>query len=358
MYIHATAVNNLLRGDTLSEFHRIATGIVSFALAALAAAAALVLGPAAAVLTFLGIGAAWTAGATVAFRDALALPLFEPLLSAFAALVTTTGYRLVVADRDMARQMALKRAHEAEMASAAAIQRAMLPSIEPSDDGGPFDIFPHMMPAREVGGDLYDIVKLDGNRVMISIGDVCGKGIPASLFMAITQTVMRLVVRSGQDLQVEIETANQMLVANNEEHMFTTLFCGVLDVTSGAMTYCNCGHNAPLLLRRGESTFESLRTCGPPLGIAKRARYVPRSIALAPGDLLLLYSDGVTEAENTQSALFGGERLQQTMLEMRGQPARSVVEQVIKRVTEFAKGAPQSDDITCVAIVRSEGPPT
>jgi serine phosphatase RsbU (regulator of sigma subunit)/CHASE2 domain-containing sensor protein len=355
VYIHATAVNNLLRGEVLTEFNRIGTGIVSFALAGLAAAAALALGPAGAVLTFLGIAAVWSTGATVALRDALALPLFEPLGSAFAALGTTIGYRLVVANRTIAEQIAQRRAHEAEMASAAAIQRAMLPSIEPSDLAeGRFDIFPYMMPAREVGGDLYDLAKLDGNRLMISIGDVCGKGIPASLFMAITQTVMRLVIGSGQDLQAEVDAANKLLVANNTEKMFATLFCGVLDLSSGTMTYCNCGHSPALFLRRGESALEFLRDPGPPLGISGRAKYVSRSITLAPGDMLLLYTDGVTEAENIQSDLFGIKRLEQTLLEMRGQPARTVVEQIVKQVAEFAKGAPQSDDITCVAVVRNE----
>src|SRR5262249_17802843 len=105
-----------------------------------------------------------------------------------------------------------------------------------------------------------------------------------------------------------------------------------------------------LLLRRGESAFEPLRNCGPPLGMMDDISYVPRSIALAPGDLLLLYTDGVTEAENAHSTQFGMERLEQTILEMRGQPARRVVEHVMRRVAEFAKGAPQSDDITCVVV--------
>ena len=354
VYVHATAVNNLLRGDVVTEFDRVGTGVASFALAALVAAAALALGPTGAVLTFLCVAAAWSAGATVAFRDALALPLLEPLMSALAALGATIGYRLVVSDRSLAAQLAQRRAHEAELASAAAIQRAMLPSVQASDvAAGRFDIFPYMMPAREVGGDLYDIVRLDDSRVMVSIGDVCGKGVPASLFMAITQTVMRLVVRVGQDLQAEVEAANALLVANNTQDMFTTLFCGVLDVGSGAMTYCNCGHNPALVLRRGESTFELLRNRGPPLGIVDRARYATQSIALEPGDMLFLYTDGVTEAENARSDLFGTERLQQALLEMRGRPARAVAEHVIGRVAEFARGAPQSDDITCVAIVRN-----
>jgi serine phosphatase RsbU (regulator of sigma subunit)/CHASE2 domain-containing sensor protein len=355
VYIQATAVNNLLRGDALIEFGRVSTGIASFTLAAFAVAAALALGPTGAALTFLGVAAVWSAGATIAFRDAVAVPLVEPLLTALAALAATIGYRLVVADRIMAAQIAQKHAQEAEMASAAAIQRAMLPSMQPSDFAeGRLDIFAHMIPVREVGGDLYDIVKLDGNRVVITIGDVCGKGIPASLFMAITQTVMRLVVRAGRDLLAEITAANKLLVANNREEMFTTLFCSVIDVPSGTMSYCNCGHNPPLVLRRGGSTFEPLHNCGPPLGIVDDVSYVPRSIALAPGDMLLLYTDGVTEAESSQSAQFGMERLEQTILEMRDHPARRVVEHVIKRVAEFAKGARQSDDITCVAVVWNE----
>jgi serine phosphatase RsbU (regulator of sigma subunit) len=355
VYVHATAVNNLIRGDVLTELGRTGTGIASFALAALAVAAALALGPNGAALAFLGIAVAWSTGATFAFRGALALPLVEPLATALAALGAAIGYRLVVADRIMAAQLAQRRAQEAEMASAAAIQRAMLPSMQPSGSAqGQLDIFAHMIPAREVGGDLYDILKPDENRVVITIGDVCGKGIPASLFMAITQTVMRLVVRSGQDFQAEINAANQLLVANNREDMFTTLFCGVIDLPSGTMTYCNCGHNPPLLLRRGESTFEPLRNCGPPLGVTDDISYVPRSIALAPGDMLLLYTDGVTEAETAQAAQFGMSRLEQAILEVRGHPARGVVEHVVKRVEEFAKGAPQSDDITCVAVVRNE----
>jgi sigma-B regulation protein RsbU (phosphoserine phosphatase) len=128
----------------------------------------------------------------------------------------------------------------------------------------------------------------------------------------------------------------------------------VIDGSSGAISYCNCGHNPPLVLRKGESTFEPLRNCGPPLGMVDDMNYASRSIALAPGDMLLVYTDGVTEAENSQSAQFGMDRLEQAILEIRGHPARSVVEHIIKRVAEFAKAAPQSDDITCIAVVRNE----
>jgi serine phosphatase RsbU (regulator of sigma subunit) len=257
--------------------------------------------------------------------------------------------------RRMAEQIVKRRAQQAEMASAAAIQRAMLPITQPTNFvEGQFDIFTHMVPAREVGGDLFDVVELDPDRLVITIGDVCGKGVPAALFMAVTQTVMRLVVRTGQDLQAEMRAANDLLVANNREVMFATLFCGVLDIRSGTLTYCNCGHNAPLVLRRGESSFEALRACGPPLGIADDFEYVTRSIALAPGDMLFSYTDGVTEAENGQSAQFGTDRLEQALLATRGQPASKVVDHVIESVTAFVNGAPQFDDITCIAVVRNQ----
>ena len=257
--------------------------------------------------------------------------------------------------RRMAEQIVQRRAHEAEMASAAAIQRAMLPMTHPTSLAqGRFDIFTHMNPAREVGGDLYDVLELDGDRVVITIGDVCGKGVPAALFMAVTQTVMRLVVHTGHDLKTEIETANDLLVANNREDMFATLFCGVIDRAAGTMTYCNCGHNPPLVLRRGESACEPLRACGPPLGVMEGMTYTTRSIALRPGDTLFLYTDGVTEAEDSEAAQFGSQRLEQLLLSLRGQPARCLVESVIDNVTAFAIGAVQSDDITCIAVVCNE----
>jgi len=354
VYIHATAVNNLIRGDAIAEFGRLGAALAAFALALLAAAAALALAPGAAVLSVVGLAALWTAGAAFAFRGALALPLLEPLLAAVVALGATIGYRLVVANRTIAAEAAVRRAHEAEMASAAAIQRAMLPSLEEGSFGA-FDVFPYMMPAREIGGDLYDVARLEPNRLMVSIGDVCGKGIPASLFMAITQTVMRLVVRAAEDFSAEINAANQMLVANNTEMMFATLFCALIDQDSGAVEYCNCGHCPALLLRRDADAFESLRNLGPPLAVSDRAKYVPRAIALAPGDMLFLYTDGVTEAENRRAELFGLARLEAALREVRGRPARAVVEHVVARVAEFAKGAPPSDDLTCVAIVRREG---
>jgi len=353
VYVHATAVNNLLRRDPLIEPGRAVTGLVAFALAALAAAAALRFGPATAVGVFLGLAVLWTTTATVAFHAAVALPLFAPPVAALTALGLMIGWRLVVSDKSLAKEVARRRAHEAEMASAAAIQRAMLPATQPREIAAArFDLFPLMMPAREVGGDLYDIVKLDATRVLISIGDVCGKGIPAALFMAMTQSVMRMAVRLGQDLQAEVGAANNVLAADNAESMFTTLFCAVLDLSTGTLAWCNCGHPPALVLRRDADAFEPLARCGPPLGIMEGTTYESTgTITLAAGDALFLYTDGVTEAENPKAELFGTKRLEAALIGARGESARRVTEHVVERVTAFAAGAPQSDDITCVAIV-------
>jgi len=184
--------------------------------------------------------------------------------------------------RRMAEQIVRQRRQQAEMASAAEIQRAMLPSALPTSlIEGRFDIQAAIKPAREVGGDFYDIVALDENRIALTIGDVCGKGIPAALFMAITQTVMRVVLRSEENLGAEIAAANERLVAGNEQMMFATIFCGVLDVRSGNLTYCNCGHNPPLLLRKADGLYEKLPAGSPPLGIMDSIVCAPRSIALA-----------------------------------------------------------------------------
>jgi len=257
--------------------------------------------------------------------------------------------------RHMAEEIVRRRAEEAEMASAAAIQRAMLPPAQAKlVADGTFDISTRMKAAREVGGDLYAVVELGHGRVAITIGDVCGKGVPAALFMAVTQTVMRLVVRTGQNLKAEIEAANDLLVANNREDMFATLFCGVLDVATGELAYCNCGHNPPVILRRGERAFAALRACGPPLGVAGGIAYEARSAVLAPGDLVFLYTDGVTEAEDPGAGQYGTARLEDALLALRDRPAGEIVDGVMARVAAFADTAPQSDDITCIAVVRRD----
>jgi serine phosphatase RsbU (regulator of sigma subunit) len=154
--------------------------------------------------------------------------------------------------RRIAEQNVQRQARNREMDSAAAIQRAFLP--DPTSKSGSISnlaIFAEMRPAKEVGGALYDFFLIDKDKLAVTIGDVVDKGVPTALFMAVTQSVVRLALRQGGDFSQQINVANDLLVSYNKETMFVTLFCCVIDLTKGIMTYCNCGHNAPFLLRNG-----------------------------------------------------------------------------------------------------------
>ncbi|HEX7776647.1 MAG TPA: SpoIIE family protein phosphatase [Parvibaculum sp.] len=252
--------------------------------------------------------------------------------------------------RRMAEQIILRRRQHDEMASATIIQRAMLPAPKtPEEFGGHVEIHAEMRPAREVGGDFYDFLMLDDKRLGFSIGDVCGKGVPASLFMAITQTVMRLVARQEADLATAIMRANDLLCADNASSMFATLFYGVLDLETGRLTFCNCGHNPPFILRRNGG-LEPMKNTGSPLAIFEGAPYRTGEATLVPGDRLFLYTDGITEANDPDSALYGDERLMKAMENSRHLPGRELIDAVITSVDGFAKTAPQFDDITCLTL--------
>src|SRR5262245_13419770 len=167
--------------------------------------------------------------------------------------------------RRMAKQVILRQEHRKEMANAAAIQQAFLPELPlVTDSAESVDLHAEMVSAKEVGGDLYDFLLLDGQSLAITIGDVSGKGIPAALFMAVVQSVLRLVLRQGGELADRVGAANDLLISFNKETLFATLFCGLLDIPTRTLTYCNCGHNAPLIFRQRDETLEKLGRTGPP----------------------------------------------------------------------------------------------
>ncbi|HXP31982.1 MAG TPA: SpoIIE family protein phosphatase [Stellaceae bacterium] len=252
--------------------------------------------------------------------------------------------------RRMAEQIILRRAQHEEMANAAAIQRAMLPSaLPPESCGGRVAIHAEMRPAREVGGDLYDYFLIDPDRLAVVIGDVSGKGVPAALFMAITRTVMRVVLREGGDLATAVGRANEILSAENSESMFATLFCGVLDLAGGAFTYCNCGHNPPYLLR-ADGAREPLLLTGLPLAAMPGVTYKTRALALRPGERIVLFTDGITEAANAAGEQYDEPRLEAAIEALRQASAGEMVRDIIGRVDEFVAGAPQFDDMTCLVL--------
>ena len=252
--------------------------------------------------------------------------------------------------RRMAEQIALRQRQREELAGAAAIQRGMLPDPLPTDRAGRFELFAAMQPAREVGGDFYDAFFLDADHVVVTIGDVSGKGVPASLFMAVCQTTLRMTLRqSTSEIGEAVERANTLLEMENSASMFATFFGAILDLRDGSVAYCNCGHNPPLVQRR-DGTVEALPSGGIALGVVSPADCETRSVRLRAGDRLLLYTDGITEAHDPRGDLFEDERLHASVTGRARLDPRRLVEGVFEDVHAFAAGAPQHDDLTCLAI--------
>lgn len=250
----------------------------------------------------------------------------------------------------LAEQIAIKRAHREEMANAQAIQMSMLPTAEELEQSKDYvAIHASMRPAREVGGDLYDCFSVDSNRLAVTIGDVCGKGIPAALFMAMTQMVMRHTLRQEIDVGSAATAANALLAASNREMMFATLFCSVIDLRTGQLSYCSCGHHSPLILRKGKA-IETIPVSNLPLGLDEKAKYKTASLVLDPGDRLLLFTDGFVDAVNAEDHRFGDERFHELVEIVRALPSSQLVPELVKSIDDFADGEAQFDDLTAVLV--------
>src|SRR5271165_2354048 len=249
----------------------------------------------------------------------------------------------------MAEQIILRRQRDDEMASAAVIQRALLPRVDAFAAASGLDVSAAMTPARDVGGDFFDLVQLADGRVALGVGDVCGKGVPAALFMGITKTLIRINLRETPDLPGAILRANAHLVNNNAAELFATLLYAAFDPGSGAVEYCSCGH-LPALLRRASGAVERLPAGGMPVGLFDDPRMKVRRAEMGEGDILFLYTDGVTEAEDAEGREFGEERLQNLLAD--GDSAGLLIARVEDAVRFFSRGKPQFDDITCLALRR------
>lgn len=251
---------------------------------------------------------------------------------------------------NMAAEIEAKKRRRDEMQAAAEIQNSILPTAL-SRDGvlAAVDLHAEMHPAREIGGDFYDFFLLDDEHLAVTVADVSGKGIPAALFMAVSRTVLRSGER-GREMAAHMEHANRLLATENAACMFVTAFHGVLSLKTGALRYCNAGHNPPYLLRAAGER-ETLPLTGIPFGIDEGQSYRIAETVLYPGDALFLYSDGITEALNPTGDEFGTVRLEAALEEARGRDAASIVGHVLDRTNTFAADAEQSDDITSLALV-------
>jgi serine phosphatase RsbU (regulator of sigma subunit) len=248
----------------------------------------------------------------------------------------------------MAKQVLLRQEHRKEMASAAAIQRAFLPEYPQLPRH--FDLHAEMLPAKEIGGDLYDFFLIDEQNLVITIGDVSGKGTPAALFMAAAQSVLRLVLRQGGELGGRIRAANELLMSFNRESLFATMFCGMLHLPSGRLTYCNCGHNPPLLLQNGVENLQRLGRTGQPLGLLADSEYSSQTVTLRQDDCLVLFTDGITEALNDRNEAYGNDRLENAIGSKRDAAARALNRAIFDSVGQFTRNAPQADDMTCLIL--------
>ncbi len=252
----------------------------------------------------------------------------------------------------MAEQLILRRQRDDEMASAAVIQRALLPRVQDFAKESRLDIWASMTPARDVGGDFFELIALADGRVALGVGDVCGKGVPAALFMGITKTLIRINLRENPDLPGAIVKANAFLGDNNAGQLFATVLYAAYDPRSGALEYCNCGH-LPGLIRRPGGVVETLPVGGLPVGLFEPMKMTVHRAELRPGDLFFLYTDGVTEAEDPDALLFGEDRLEGLLAKKgHGASASQWTARIEAAVREFARGRSQFDDITCLALRR------
>lgn len=238
-----------------------------------------------------------------------------------------------------------------DLETAREIQQAILPAVfPPFPHRKDFDIFASMHAAREVGGDFYDFFMIDNDHIGFVIGDVSGKGVPAAIFMAVSRTLIRATGLKGISVEECIDYANHLLCNESTSCMFVTVFYGIFDTKTGEVSYVNGGHNPPYLIR-ADGTLEVVPlTGGTILGFLDDKKFNSAKIHLHPNDTLFLFTDGITEAFNTADVAFGEERLEALLRSNCDKPIKELAQACTAVVQEFCGEAPQSDDITLMAI--------
>jgi sigma-B regulation protein RsbU (phosphoserine phosphatase) len=242
-----------------------------------------------------------------------------------------------------------ERLMERDLEQAAIIQRGLLPEAPPKLAA--VALAGHNASCRTVGGDYYDFLPYPDGRVGLVLGDVSGKGIPAAILMASLQARVHLLAEEPSDLAKMMGRLNRILAGHCPSNRFVSLFFCILDPATGAIVYCNAGHNPPLLLR-GSGHVDRLTGSGPVLGILPDVPFTQRTATMEPGDLLLLFSDGVTEAVSPSTEEFGEERLVQELLASGDADPRDVIDRILLALGAWSAGAPPADDVTLLAARR------
>ncbi len=278
---------------------------------------------------------------------AKASPLYDSIGNITGAIETI---RDITDRREMEELLARSKA---ELEIAADIQRSFLPDNIPVIQG--FDVAATSVMAKEVGGDFFDVIPMDlvpmeNGSFAILIADVSGKGIPAALFMALSRIVVRVNAIWHHEPAKVITDANNIIVQDSKAGMFVTLFYGILSEQSRTMTYVNAGHNPPLIYRTGCDVFEELTNTGIAIGVLEGENFSQKSVKIDPGDILVLYTDGITESFSSQNEMFGESRLKSIIRKNASLSAVEIQDKIFNEVQIFSESEPQFDDITLLVI--------
>ncbi len=274
---------------------------------------------------------------------------FTAILREFPEFATDVMAIMTSRLRRLTRQEVQRQRMEHEMEIAHRIQLSLLPELTPQVSGWEFATY--YRAAQQVGGDMFDFVQMsdDPANVTIFIADVTGKGVPAAMFMAVARTLLRAEGRKGHDPAPSLESVNETILADNRTPLFLSALCTRVDTRTGKMTFSSAGHESPVFLNHSSGNAQFLPVQGLVLGAFHGVRYHQDSLTLAPGDVVLQYTDGVTEARNRAGEFFGEERLLETVASARGKSAEGIVKHVVTAVSEYSEGVPQADDLTVLA---------
>ena len=303
------------------------------------------------VLTLIGL-------AILGFHQHLLIDAVYPAMASAAVFLVMIASNLRATEAARRVLASTEARLEGEIDAAHSIQMGLLPKPLTPSESRAAEVWALIEPARTVGGDLYDFLLIDSRRLAFAIADVSGKGFPAALFMAMTKEVLRdAILRNAYALDRAFMEANTKISATSVDvlgqggnMMFVTVFGGVLDLVSGTLAYVNAGHDDPFLLRPGMETRQLSGQGGPPLGTVDDFAYPVEYRQLAPGEMLLLYTDGVTEAQDKAQSFYEMKRLSKLLASAAPRDAKAAVDLVREDVSRFVAGAEQADDITLLAV--------
>ncbi len=293
------------------------------------------------------------------FHLGIVLVMVKPFETAFGivkemiipfVLVNAAGFALMIVIMsyiEKQRAIAIDRSRlQSELEVATVIQQSLLPLINDDYPGRKeIDADALMEPAKEVGGDFYDIFFVDKDKLAFVVGDVSGKGVPAALFMATAKTTLQNCVRDLPTLASAVEAANYALCRRNEAEMFVTLWVGVLNLETGELTYVSAGHNPPVIFSGGKAEYIKIKN-GFVLAGMEGIKYKEHNMQINKGDTILLYTDGVVEAETEDHELYGEDRLLECFKPLEGADSATIINAVKEDVDKFIAGNNQFDDLT------------